>query len=164
MEGQQEGFGRCTWQVGCLLCPFAGGHSPMSKEQNVFMCLPHHWCWEWWRKVGPILKSQTVKGPERGGSTHYPLLCQWWVRCSPSEGQEGQLMRVTPKRNCQGAPVRAPSDLCFQKITCCIRMMERRGFDWWTTQWIRNGLGGHIQRVAVNILMSKWRAVTSGIP
>lgn len=61
------------------------------------------------KKVGPILKSQTVEGPGRGESPcYYPLLFQWRVRCSPSEGQEGRLMRVTPKQNCQGMPVKSP--------------------------------------------------------
>ena len=77
-EGGCKGFGRCPWQTGCLLCPFAGGHSPLSKGQNVSMCQPWHWCWECQRKVGPILKSQPVKGPGGGGRTRYPLLC---LRC-----------------------------------------------------------------------------------
>jgi len=42
--------------------------------------------------------------------------------------------------------------------------LERLEFDRWTARWIRNWMDVHVQRVAVNGSMSKWKAVMSGVP
>jgi len=42
--------------------------------------------------------------------------------------------------------------------------LARYGFDGWTVWWLRNWLESHSQRVAVKVLMSTWKLVTSGVP
>ncbi|KAJ7420726.1 rna-directed dna polymerase from mobile element jockey-like [Pitangus sulphuratus] len=42
--------------------------------------------------------------------------------------------------------------------------LERHGSDGWTTQWIKSWLDGCMHGVAVNVSLSIWRPVMSGVP
>lgn len=54
-------------------------------------------------------------------------------------------------------------DLCkaFDTDPHILISTEKHGLDVWMTQWIRNWLDNHIQRVKVNSLMFKWKPVRS---
>ncbi len=45
-----------------------------------------------------------------------------------------------------------------------VAKLEKNGFDTCITHWIRNGLDGCTQRIAVSGSVSRWRLVMSGIP
>lgn len=53
-------------------------------------------------------------------------------------------------------------DTVLHDILVC--KLERHIIDRWTTWWIKNWLDGCTQRAAINSFMSKWKAVTSGVP
>jgi len=45
-----------------------------------------------------------------------------------------------------------------------VSKLERYGFDWWTTQWMKYSFYCRIQTVVVNGPMSRWRSVMSAVP
>jgi len=42
--------------------------------------------------------------------------------------------------------------------------LERYGFGGWAVWWMRNWLEGRMQKVVVNILVYRWKSVSSGVP
>ncbi|GAB0195138.1 hypothetical protein GRJ2_001979100 [Grus japonensis] len=68
------------------------------------------------------------------------------------------------QRNYQSLSKSSFGQIKADSHTASLSLNWRHEFNGCATQWIRNCLDGHTERVVVNGLMPKWRPVMSGIP